>query len=546
VDWLKSPAIEFLPTPTIRVPANLDVRYAAPIKYNVSYPPSAGFYDLANGRYPMVDEVFGCHTYGRAIPPEKYGKEHSEYFALIGGTRLVDGYGQYCISNPQVQELIYQDLICWLDAGYETVDLGQPDGFQPCQCENCQELFSTGNDWGEKLWILHRNLAERVLKDRPGKQILVMSYIQTALPPKTFRAFPQNIRIMLTGTNEEDIAPWRACEVPGGFSAFLYNWCPNLSTRYTPMRTPRSVAAQAKRLISNRFLSIYRDGSGLLFGLEGPVYYTMGRMLDDANNNLAKDLADEFCGAAFGASAPAMSRFYNRLYHGIELYAEYLGTRCPAWAYVDIYGATPKYLEDPFQLLGFLYTPSLLASLENDLALAEKTADTEKVKTRLTLVRREFNYVKSLLRVIHLYHAYEIQPDMASRDRLLDAIDARNAEIAAYFDERGNTKPMPGWDITTFPPTGHDAAHLRLAYDQYQGPFKNTCLNWDTKAMREAPLPDIHRSSCKPAAGPVTLDAPTWECVVPAALGGQPRNAKPNQNTTLRALYDSTRIDLRF
>jgi hypothetical protein len=34
-----------------------------------------------------------------------------------------------------------------------------------------------------------------------------------------------------------------------------------------------------------------------------------------------------------------------------------------------------------------------------------------------------------------------------------------------------------------------DKVKVRLAYDNYQGPFQNTPVNWDTKAMRESPLP---------------------------------------------------------
>ena len=59
------------------------------------------------------------------------------------------------------------------------------------------------------------------------------------------------------------------------------------------------------------------------------------------------------------------------------------------------------------------------------------------MKARLALVRREFDYIKHFAKVVHLYQAYEVQPDFASRDRLLDAIDARNAEIATYYGERG-------------------------------------------------------------------------------------------------------------
>ena len=496
VNLLESAAIEFLPSRTISVPANLNVRKTPSLEFNVGFPPRGSFYDVANNRFPLVDVVFGGHTYPRAVPLDKYRDTHPEYFALIGGQRCCthgktkgEGIAQYCISNPEVQELIYQDMIGWLDRGYTTVDLGQPDGFQACQCDRCAKLFDTGSDWSEKLWILDRTLAERVLKARPEKYVSVMAYVLTETPPKTFKKFPKNMKIMLCGTNEEDIAPWHDYEIPGGFTSYVYNWCPNQGTRYTPMRTPGFVEAQAKRLFKNHVQGIQRDGPGGLFGLEGPVYYVMGRMFDDPETNQAKNLVPEFCEAAFGKASQPMLQFYDRLYHGIALYSDFLGTRAPAWVYHNIYGQRRKYVSDPFQLLGFLYTPDLLDALNKDLTQAEKTADGAKVKLRLALVRREFEYVRSLARVVHLYHAYQIQPDLSARNRLLDAIDARNAQIDGYYDARGRTKPIAGWPLVMFPPAGHNASHLRLAYNGYQEPFENTPVNWDTKAMRAAPLP---------------------------------------------------------
>jgi hypothetical protein len=571
VNLLESPAFEFLPTPTISVPTDLNARKTPVIDYNTAYPERGSFYDIANNLFPLVDSVFGGHTYARAVPPEKYRETHPDYFAQVGGKRVVDGAGQYCISNPDVQELIYQDLIGWLDCGYETVDLGQPDGFRACQCDNCEKLYDTGSDWGEKLWIFHRKLAERVLAARPGKQVSMISYILTAAPPKTFKVFPQNTRIMWCGTNESEMALWRDHEVPGGFTSYIYNWCPNLGTRYTPMRTPAFVEAQVKRLVRHHVQSIYRDGPGQLHGLEGPVYYTMARLLDDPENIEARELVHEFCNAAFGKAATAMMRFYDELYHGIEIYSQYLGTHCPGWTYRTIYGQSRKHLSDPFQLLGFLYTPNVLTSLEKHLAQAEKVADTDKVKARLALARREFDYVKGLARVIHLYHAYQIQPDIPSRDRLLDAIDARNAMVEALYDVKKWPKPLSRWTFVTFPPMGHTAPHLRLAYDGYQEPFKDTAVNWDTKLMREAPIPGAKRFVVNPAQGPLALDTPVWEQAAANEFGllqdqageAKPRTpmplplpdetaedgsaqAKGTRKTALRLLYDETSICLRI
>lgn len=544
LDLLASPAFEFLPTPRVAVPADLNVMKTPVFDSWTAYPPRGGFYEIANNRFPRVDDPFGGHTWERAVPPEKYLPAHPEYFALLGGQRMNPKgvNAQYCISNPDVQELFYQDLIGWLDAGYQSVDLGQPDGFRACQCGPCAKLFDTGGDWSEKLWILHRKLAERVLASHPGKVVNMTSYILTANPPKSFLQFPANTQIMLTGTNDDDLAPWRGHVVPQGFTGYIYNWCPNLSTRYTPMRTPGFVETQAKRLVANRIQSIYQDGPGTLQGLEGPVYYTMGRMFDDVTNSQAKVLVHEFCGAAFGKAAPPMLQFYDQLYHAIELYSRHLGTRDPAWTYTDIYGRRRKHLTDPMQFLGFFYPPTLLASLEAQLAQAEKLAHSDKIKTRLALVRREFDYLRGVARVVHLNHAFQIQPDRASRDRLLDAIDARNAEIATYFDERGRTKPFGTWSYVPFPPVGHDAKHLRLSHDGYQEPYANTPFNWDTKTMRNAPLAGAKRLPASAVAGPVTFDSAHWAKTAASELVALPGAAPLTRKTTVRATVDDAHL----
>ncbi|NOX99051.1 MAG: DUF4838 domain-containing protein, partial [Verrucomicrobia bacterium] len=546
IDLLNSPAIEYLPLKKISLPTDLNIHHTPPIEFNVAHPITGGFYDIANNRFPRIDVIAGAHTYGRAIPVDPYHKSHPEYFSLINGKRLLEGAGQYCISNPEVQELIYKDLLKWADRGYETVDIGQPDGFRPCQCEDCKKLFDTGGDWGEKLWIFHRNLAQRLLKDRPNHRVIMMSYIQTANPPKTFKSFPKNTRIMLTGTNEIDIAPWREVDVPGGFDGYIYNWTPNLTSRYTPMRTPLFVEKQVKRLVKNNIHSLYRDGAGSLYGLEGPVYYIMGRMFDDAENLQASDLMEEFNSAAFGEVAPQMKQFYDRLYHSIELYAQYLGTRDPAWIYHPIAGRRRKHLSDPFRMLGFLYPPKLLTTLESQLSLAEKRAKDEKIKVRLGLVRREFNYVKSLAKVIHLHTAYEIEPDLASRDRLLDAIDKRNVEIASYFGDRERSIPVQGWKLTLFPPGGHNTKHLRLGYSRYQGPFESTALNWDTKAMRDAPLPGSKRLTVTRSNKALSLDSPEWKKIKASELIALKNGDEISHRTQVKLLQGDQQLYLRI
>ena len=547
IDLLKSPAFEYLKISSITVPANLDIIKTPSLEFNTAHPARGSFYDIAHNRFPMVDTLFGGHTYERAVPREKYGETHPEYFALINGQRTATapGNAQYCISNPDVQKLIYEDMVSALNKGFRAVDIGQPDGFRACQCEKCEKLYNTGKDWGEKLWLFHRSLAEKVEIEKPGNRVTIMSYIQTENPPKSFKSFPKNTRILLTGTNEEDIAPWLNHEVPAGFSSYIYNWCPNLGTRYTPMRTPLFVESQVRRLVHNRIASVYRDGPGDLYGLEGPVYYTMGKMFDDPVNQNANILVKEFCSASFGKASQPMIQFYDQLYHAIELYSDYLGTRAPAWVYHNIYGQRRKHLTDPFQLIGFLYTPSLLASMEAQLSTAEKIAESEKAKTRLKTVRKEFDYLKAFAQVVHLTHAYQIRPDAYSRNRLLDSIDERNALIDSYFTNNGkNPKNIGNWAYVMFPPVGHDAKHLKLAYDGYQEPYANSPMNWDTKSMRNAALPGAKKvvvGNLKRTSS-IAMESQEWDLVEKHNLNLMLNQTETKHKSAFKMIADQTNL----
>ena len=471
------------------VPARLDTVRIPMLLFNYEHRLEESPYHIANNLFPRVDLSGSAHSHSLAVPVDRYRETHPEYFALLGDRRachIKDPRGewirpQYCLSNPEVQELLYRYLLKTFDEGYSLVVLGQEDGFQPCRCRACRDLYGTGDDWGEKLWILNRTLAERLLRDRPGKKVLALAYTVTERPPKTFTRFPENMMVQLCGTNEPDLAEWGRREVPAGFSAYIYNWgVYHLGGGYTPKRTPQHVERQARRFARHGIRGIYRDGFGELFGLEGPVYYVFGRMYDDPENNTAEALLEEFCAAAFGPAAPPLLGFYRRLYKAIEPYSDDFGIRCPNWS---------RSTRDSFELIRSLYGPELIAALEKDLTAGERAAATPRARARIRLVRWEFNYLRSLASVVHLYYQHKARPeDQELLGRLLDAIDARNAEIRLICDRKKRTEldGDGGWSSGLFPKPGHGVPHLQLRDDRYRSRFKDTAVNWDTEAMRKS------------------------------------------------------------
>ena len=87
IDLLASPAIEFLPMKTIAVPSDLSVQKTPLLRVNTAHPADGGFYDLARNRFPRVDEVFGGHTWERAVPLRQFsfGRSRSECLELQRG-----------------------------------------------------------------------------------------------------------------------------------------------------------------------------------------------------------------------------------------------------------------------------------------------------------------------------------------------------------------------------------------------------------------------------------------------------------------------------
>ncbi len=425
---------------TLVLPGNLE-RSGSPKLTFASGRGQTMMYDYANNNYGSgTYRVYGGHSYYDAVPVEKYFKSHPEYFALLGGRRVGNG-NHLCISNPAVQELIYQELLKSLDAGAEIAEVGQTDGYMPCECGNCKKYGNT-DDPGEKLWIFHRSLAERLKKERPGKKALLISYGPTADPPKTFDTFPENTEIEICHYSPEAFRKWKQYKGIQGFTVYIYNWGDYPRPGFTAKLSPEACEDQVRMFLSNNVKGIYRCGFGELFGMEGPVYYLYGKLLENPSAS-SEEILEDYYKSAFGEAAVPMRTFYETLHSRLNAY--YIMNSASANEFSAAVKGKKVLPENPRVLLAFLYSPDVIETMENNLARAEKTAVDRKVKQRLALVRTEFDYAKNLASIIHLYNAYRTAPDPNSFAKLAKEIDARNTMINSFYHEKGNMKQIPGW-----------------------------------------------------------------------------------------------------
>lgn len=440
--------IAVLPLERITVPGNCSYRKIPRIEY-CSARSSDLMYDIANNAfYAPWYGTYGGHSHNVAIPQGKYFKTNPEYFALLKGKRATHPTRpQYCLSNPNVQELIYQELLTHADKGFDMVQLGQSDGFRPCECEECAKLYGV-KDFGEKLWIMHRNMAERFQKDRPGKMLCIMAYGPTLEPPRTFRKFPDNVMIELAPFTDENFEAWKGHKVKNGFTVYLYNWGWYQTEGFTPKQNMEFLAKQAAAFNRDNIRGIYRCGFGELFGLEGPAYYQWSRQLDNPALDSGKLLSD-YCRHAFGGAAGTMEQFYLLLDRRLQLNlppsftgAEHEGKR-KGTIWNDpalLEGKSPAML-DNMRLLALRYPPEILAEMETLLVKAEKeNPQNRTAKFLLPVIRMEFDYLKLTAGVVTAFNRFRKTKSDADFKALAAAVDARN-QLIAKIPLQPNAKP---------------------------------------------------------------------------------------------------------
>lgn len=495
-------------------------------------------YCIANNYY-LANSFWtnGGHSYYAAVPAEKYGATYPEYFALLGGSRNPAG-NHLCISNPEVFELMVKDMIKQLDKGYDYYEIGQTDGYKACECVQCKTLFGT-SDPGEKLWMLHRKLAERLLKERPGKKVAIISYGPTIDPPKTFKKFPENVMIEISNYTPEGFEQWADYDVSGGFMTYLYNWGSYQQAGLTPKTTPRSVGTQAERFRKINVRAMYRCGWGELFGLEGPVYYVYGRMFDENPPNYRR-ITDEFYKYAYGKAYIPMKTFFDTMYNRLELYANYLAMKRPAQT------LRPN---NPKPVLAYNFSPDIIEMMEKNLQRAEKMAVKPKVKKRIELVRKEFEYVKNIAQIIFCYNAYKTSLDQASFDKLASLVEKRNKMIDSFYNDKGKMRRIPGWEDIKF--LGGFKKSFTKANGRMSAPLGSP-FSWDTKHLKKlGVLPGTLKKKLKiyKATENVSSDgnfeSGAWKDVPYESMGGI-QLEQTKQKSRFKMLYDDKNLYIGF
>ncbi|MFO7976249.1 MAG: DUF4838 domain-containing protein, partial [Candidatus Hydrogenedentota bacterium] len=152
-----------------------------------------------------------AHTAYELVPPDKYYAEHPEYYSLVSGERRAPAniawrdpqvmrrhpelQGQLCFSNPEVAEVIAEELSHRIKENPEPKiwSVSQMDWGNYCECEDCRAINEKeGSRAGALLTCVNR-VARALADEFPGHRIETLAYEWSRKPPQNLTPEPNVI-----------------------------------------------------------------------------------------------------------------------------------------------------------------------------------------------------------------------------------------------------------------------------------------------------------------------------------------------------------------
>ncbi|MBP5770321.1 MAG: DUF4838 domain-containing protein [Bacteroidaceae bacterium] len=170
-------------------------------------------WDPVTNDYGNIEAYYGAHTMDWLVPANEFFATHPEYFCLRDGQRY-NGYGQLCLSNPDVLQLCKTRLKQRIreNPAYRIYSLSQNDNFRFCECEKCAAIEQQyGGHSGIILWFVNQ-VADAVKEEFPDKFVGTFAYQYSRQPP--------------TGIKPRDNVVIRLCSIECCFAHPLDAGCP--------------------------------------------------------------------------------------------------------------------------------------------------------------------------------------------------------------------------------------------------------------------------------------------------------------------------------
>ena len=273
------------------------------------------------------------HNVAYLVPPAKFGKEHPEYYALIGGQRkLEDGGGgpQLCMSNPELVGVVVDAVLDEIEKNpaARNINIAQMDNEGYCTCANCAAIDAREESHAGATLAFVNAVAERVEKTNPDILVSTYAYLYTRKPPKTIKP-RRNVMIQLCSIECCDFHAIddATCPLNRAFCAdmagwkqiaqnvFIWHYNTNFKGYVLPFPNLRSIGKSVSYFAKNNGKGVFMQaaGNGFSTELSDLRNYVMARCLWKPGRDSWKE-AEEFCRLHYAESAEPIIA-YLKYYH---------------------------------------------------------------------------------------------------------------------------------------------------------------------------------------------------------------------------------------
>lgn len=351
-----------------------------------------------NGSSTRLDESTGgkiayypfVHSFYQMIPPDKYFRDHPEYFSLVDGSRR-DAAAQLCLTNPGVLRLAIEAVFRWIQERPDAtiISVSQNDWTGWCECDSCRRVESEeGGAHSGPLVRFVNAIAAEVEKKHPDKLIDTLAYWYTEPPPRTKPR--HNVRIRLCPIGACQAHPYEKCPRNAYFMKALQGWSRLTDQLYIwhyvtnfahyPLPFPNfkelaaDIAMYRRMGVKGLFLQgNYSPGGG---GENAELRsYVTAKLLWDPSQDMDR-LVNEFLEGVYGRAAKPMRAYYDWMHAQVSPPQRHL--------YIYMHPGAP-YLSREF-----------LDRAERLFAEAEALAENEAVLRRIRRDRLSVEYARVL------------------------------------------------------------------------------------------------------------------------------------------------------
>ncbi len=284
------------------------------------------------GRIEWVPDMF-VHTFEKLVPPEKYFRQHPEYFSLVGRRRLRKR-SQLCSTNEDVVRIVTEGVLEAFRKNPQAyvISVSQNDWGNYCECPKCSALAENEGSQIAPIIQMVNRVAEEVEKEFPGRMIETLAYQWSRKAPKTIRP-RHNVVIRLSTIECCFSHPLESCDSPENIEfandirewsktadrLWVWNYMTSFTHYFVPFPNLRVRDDNIRFFVNNNVKGIFQQDVyttpfGELSELSG---YLNAKLL--WNPDYDEDTAiNEFLAGVYGPAAGPIREYIDIIHDKVE------------------------------------------------------------------------------------------------------------------------------------------------------------------------------------------------------------------------------------